>query len=131
MQFGRVKTYEAIVKGENVPEPGIPESFKVLVKELQSLGLDVRLYSDDDEELELKENIEEGIDLNLEELNKVLPDETAIVDEEVENEFVEEEFDEDEEDDLDDAEALMEDSETFDNDLATDNLMNDEDIIDE
>ena len=125
---GRVKTYEAIVKGENVPEPGIPESFKVLVKELQSLGLDVRLYSDDDEELELKENIEEGIDLNLEDLNKVLPDETAIVDEEVEGEFVEEEFDEE---DIDEAEALMEEAEEFDNDLATDNLMNDEDIIDE
>ena len=52
---GRVKTYEAIVKGENIPEPGIPESFKVMVKELQSLGLDVKLYSDTDEELELKE----------------------------------------------------------------------------
>ena len=59
---GRVKTYEAIVKGENVPEPGVPESFKVLIKELQSLGLDVRLYSEDNQELELKENIDEGID---------------------------------------------------------------------
>ena len=126
---GRVKTYEAIVKGENVPEPGIPESFKVLVKELQSLGLDVRLYSDDDEELELKENIEEGIDLNLEELNKVLPDETAIVDEEVENEFVEEEFDED--DEIEDPEALMEEAEEFEKDLAEENLLNDDDIIDE
>ena len=51
---GRVKTYESIVKGENVPEPGVPEGFKVLVKELQSLGLDVRLYSEDNQELELK-----------------------------------------------------------------------------
>ena len=59
---GRVKTYEAIVKGENIPEPGVPESFKVLVKELQSLGLDVRLYSEDNKELELKENIEDGIE---------------------------------------------------------------------
>jgi DNA-directed RNA polymerase subunit beta len=59
---GRVKTYEAIVKGENVPEPGVPESFKVLIKELQSLGLDIRLYSDKNEELELKEHIDEGID---------------------------------------------------------------------
>ena len=81
---GRVKTYEAIVKGENVPEPGVPESFKVLVKELQSLGLDVRLYSEDDKELELKENIDEGIDFNLEELNKVLPEETAVNDEDLE-----------------------------------------------
>ena len=60
---GRVKTYEAIVKGENIPAPGIPESFKVLVKELQSLGLDVRLYSDKEEELELKEDVEDGIEL--------------------------------------------------------------------
>ena len=59
---GRVKTYEAIVKGENIPEPGVPESFKVLVKELQSLGLDVRLFSEDNEELELKENIEDGVE---------------------------------------------------------------------
>ena len=59
---GRVKTYEAIVKGENVPEPGVPESFKVLIKELQSLGLDVKLYSEDNQELELQEHIDEGID---------------------------------------------------------------------
>lgn len=52
---GRVKTYEAIVKGENVPEPGVPESFKVLIKELQSLCLDVRVLSEDDEEIEIKE----------------------------------------------------------------------------
>ncbi len=59
---GRVKTYEAIVKGENIPEPGIPESFKVLIKELQSLGLNVKLYSDTDEEIEIKEHTEEGLD---------------------------------------------------------------------
>ena len=53
---GRVKTYEAIVKGENIPAPGIPESFKVLIKELQSLGLDLKLYDDNDTELEIKEN---------------------------------------------------------------------------
>jgi len=52
---GRVKTYEAIVKGENVPEPGVPESFKVLIKELQSLCLDVKVLSEDDEEIEIKE----------------------------------------------------------------------------
>ena len=62
---GRVKTYEAIVKGENVPEPGVPEGFKVLIKELQALGLDVRLLSPDNEELELKENIDDGIDFNI------------------------------------------------------------------
>ncbi len=59
--IGRVKTYEAIVKGENIPEPGVPESFKVLIKELQSLGLDVKLYNDN-EELEIKEHAEEGLD---------------------------------------------------------------------
>lgn len=53
---GRVRTYEAIVKGENIPEPGIPESFKVLIKELQSLCLDVKILSEEDEELEVKEN---------------------------------------------------------------------------
>lgn len=56
---GRVKTYEAIVKGENIPEPGIPESFKVLVKELQSLCLDVKLLSEDNKEIELKESVDE------------------------------------------------------------------------
>ncbi len=55
---GRVKTYEAIIKGENIPEPGIPESFKVLLKELQSLGLDVRVLRDDNTEVELGENID-------------------------------------------------------------------------
>ncbi|MBO8136893.1 MAG: DNA-directed RNA polymerase subunit beta [Desulfotomaculum sp.] len=53
---GRVKTYEAIVKGENVPEPGVPESFKVLVKELQSLGLDVKVLSEDEQEVTIKES---------------------------------------------------------------------------
>ncbi len=57
---GRVKTYEAIIKGENIPEPGIPESFKVLLKELQSLGLDVRVLRDDNTEVELSENIDYG-----------------------------------------------------------------------
>jgi DNA-directed RNA polymerase subunit beta len=73
---GRVKTYEAIVKGENVPEPGVPESFKVLIKELQSLGLDVKVLSENDQEIEiLKEEDEDisetakelGIDIQLEE----------------------------------------------------------------
>ncbi len=53
---GRVKTYEAIVKGENIPEPGIPESFKVLIKELQSLALDVKVLTEDDDEIEIQES---------------------------------------------------------------------------
>jgi DNA-directed RNA polymerase subunit beta len=52
---GRVQTYEAIVKGENIPEPGIPESFKVLIKEMQSLALDVRVLTEDNEEVQIKE----------------------------------------------------------------------------
>jgi DNA-directed RNA polymerase subunit beta len=52
---GRVKTYEAIVKGENVPEPGVPESFKVLIKELQSLGMDVKMLSSDEQEIEMRD----------------------------------------------------------------------------
>ena len=58
--IGRVKTYEAIIKGENIPEPGTPESFKVLLKELQSLALDVKVLREDDTEVELKENIDTG-----------------------------------------------------------------------
>ena len=63
--IGRVKTYEAIIKGDNIPEPGIPESFKVLLKELQSLGLDVRVLDENREEVELMETSEYGnTDLN-------------------------------------------------------------------
>ena len=58
--IGRVKTYEAIIKGDNIPEPGIPESFKVLLKELQSLGLDVRVLREDHTEVEIMETIDYG-----------------------------------------------------------------------
>ncbi|MFC3803590.1 DNA-directed RNA polymerase subunit beta [Cohnella sp. GCM10012308] len=69
---GRVKTYESIVKGENVPEPGVPESFKVLIKELQSLGMDVKILSGDEQEIEMREIDDEDdttgdkLNLNLE-----------------------------------------------------------------
>ena len=62
---GRVKTYEAIVKGQNVPKAGIPESFKVLIKELQSLGLDIRVLDKDNNEVDLKQNFEEDDDIGL------------------------------------------------------------------
>ncbi|NLI11192.1 DNA-directed RNA polymerase subunit beta [Pelotomaculum propionicicum] len=99
---GRVKTYEAIVKGENVPEPGVPESFKVLIKELQSLGLDVKVLSEDDREIEIKEVEEDitetakelGIDIQEEEL-PVLEEEEYDVDVEDEDELNEEFLDED------------------------------------
>ena len=58
---GRVKTYEAIVKGENVPDPGIPESFKVLVKELQSIGLDIKVLNEDEEEVSLRDDEDDDI----------------------------------------------------------------------
>jgi len=62
---GRVKTYEAIVKGENIPEPGVPESFKVLLKELQALALDVRILMEDQTEVVIRESIEDTDDLNV------------------------------------------------------------------
>ena len=91
---GRVKTYEAIVKGENIPEPGIPESFKVLIKELQSLGLDVKLYSDKDEEIQIKEHVEEGLDGIEERIDESELEEENLVT--VDEEDSEEEVDEDE-----------------------------------
>ena len=137
---GRVKTYEAIVKGENVPEPGVPESFKVLVKELQSLGLDVRLYSEDNEELELKENIEEGIEYDPEKEKKMLSEEQVIVDGDLKDGYSNEELQGDmllneETSAVEDSDELFEelgdedDELLFDNDLANDNIDNDEDII--
>ena len=141
---GRIKTYEAIVKGENIPEPGVPAGFKVLIKELQSLGLDVRLYSQEGKELELKENIEEGIDFNLERDDK---EKLKEIEAELTDGFEEETLDEDAEaseddmydDDLLDEEidaklaeeaVMLEDSEElFDSDLADDNIDNDEDLI--
>ena len=63
---GRVKTYEAIVKGENIPEPGVPESFKVLIKELQALCLDVRVLNDNNQEVQLRELTEENDSADLE-----------------------------------------------------------------
>jgi DNA-directed RNA polymerase subunit beta len=73
---GRVKTYEAIVKGENIPEPGVPESFKVLIKELQALCLDVKVLNDAKEEIKLKESIDdemEEIDVNIEGTEDFVP----------------------------------------------------------
>ncbi len=128
---GRVKTYEAIVKGENVPEPGVPEGFKVLIKELQALGLDVRLLSPDNEELELKENIDDGIDFNIDD-KKVGND---VIDMSDLHDGYEEEAvlaDEDQEDDEALFEELSDDEiELADTDLGVDNLLNDQDIIDD
>ena len=65
---GRVKTYEAIVKGENIPEPGVPESFKVLIKELQSIGLDIKVLSEDAQEIMIND-IEDDINETARELD--------------------------------------------------------------
>lgn len=70
---GRVKTYEAIVKGENVPEPGVPESFKVLIKELQNLGMDVKILSSDEEEIEMRD-LEDEEDLQQAESFTIAPE---------------------------------------------------------
>ena len=127
---GRVKTYEAIVKGENIPEPGVPESFKVLVKELQSLGLDVRLYSEDNQELELKENIEDGIEYDPEKDNKYLAEDEVVAEDDLKDGYVEAEEDDillDDDNDLDNDELFEDlddedDEAIFDNDMSDDNL---------
>ena len=137
---GRVKTYEAIVKGENIPEPGVPESFKVLVKELQSLGLDVRLYSEDNKELELKEDVEEGVEYDPSKEKEILSEDEVLEKGDLdgyseENEEDNNSFDEGQ-DELDDGndelfEGLDDEGEEllYGNDLANDNLDNDDDII--
>ncbi|KAB7704600.1 DNA-directed RNA polymerase subunit beta [Bacillus aerolatus] len=73
---GRVKTYEAIVKGENVPEPGVPESFKVLIKELQSLGMDVKIMSGDDQEIEMRD-LEDEDDIQQADTLNIAPEENV------------------------------------------------------
>lgn len=100
---GRVKTYEAIVKGENIPEPGVPESFKVLIKELQALCLDVKVLNDDNQEVRIKEFTEEedsaDLEVNIEGTEEFVQDKQTEVDaedgytSEVEPEEIEEEFD--------------------------------------
>ena len=134
---GRVKTYEAIVKGENIPEPGVPESFKVLVKELQSLGLDVRLYSEDNKELELKENIEDGIEYDPEKEKKYLAEEEVVAEDDLSDGYSEDTDDDVliDEEEVEDSDELFDDlgdeddEAIFDSDLANDNIDNDDDLI--
>ena len=119
---GRVKTYEAIVKGESIPEPGIPESFKVLIKELQSLSLDMKILTEEKDELELKESEDDELaDLEMTGKNfdqdGILPEDTEEVEgikkvgndmptgfilEEKEEEIVESEYSDEDDDDYDD-----------------------------
>lgn len=95
---GRVRTYEAIVKGENIPEPGIPESFKVLIKELQSLCLDVKVLTDEDQEIEVRESVDEDDtigEFELDVVNHMGEVEESNIIEEIEDDFVEATEDED------------------------------------
>ena len=78
---GRVKTYEAIVKGQNIPKPGIPESFKVLIKELQSLGLDVKVLDKDEEEIDLKQNFDDDDDIGFKPSEDTFDEQHVVTDE--------------------------------------------------
>jgi len=123
---GRVKTYEAIVKGENIPEPGVPESFKVLIKELQSLGLDVRLYSEDNKELELKEDIDDGIDFDPEKNKNILNESGDIISEDdLQDGYTTEEQEDDESDDID-GDVLLDDELDDDNEYLEGLAQNDD-----
>ena len=127
---GRVKTYEAIVKGENVPEPGVPEGFKVLVKELEALGLDIRLYTHDDKEIELKEDIEDSTSFsNIE--NKSLNEDSVIDENELSDGYAEESSDDE---DLEEDDKLFEDLDDEDDDIILDdnsNILEDEEFYDD
>ncbi len=93
---GRVKTYEAVVKGENIPEPGVPESFKVLIKELQSLGLDIKVLSEEKEEIAIKETVDDDIEelgVNIEGREKDEIVEEPIEEKDEEKDFEDEELD--------------------------------------
>ena len=126
---GRVKTYEAIVKGENIPEPGVPEGFKVLVKELQSLGLDIRLYTHDNKEIELKEDIDEASSFSSIE-NKSFAEENVVDEGELSDGYTE-----DSEDKEDDESGFFEDLDSDDivldsEDFSDENIL-DDDILDD
>ena len=120
---GRVKTYEAIIKGDNIPEPGIPESFKVLLKELQSLGLDVKVLDEDRNEVELIETSEYGNT----DINSIIGNDKDYAFEDSESfaqhGFTKQEFDENEElVDVDEEEA----PEATDDDFYAEEVLDDE-----
>ena len=118
---GRVKTYEAIVKGENIPEPGVPESFKVLIKELQALCLDVKVLNDENEEVKLKEFADddmEDLEVNIEGTEEFVSDQTVSSD----DSFVNNDEEMEEEIDYDESFSL----EGFHEELELDDFVNDE-----
>jgi DNA-directed RNA polymerase subunit beta len=120
---GRVKTYEAIVKGENVPRPGIPESFKVLIKELQSLGLDMKVYAANNEEINLKDTEDD-----------VMPSPRIIESEDDLIKYAENDGNEPEDEEYDDEDVEIDDidisEDDFDDSEDTDDLFDDDDDID-
>ena len=135
---GRVKTYEAIVKGENIPEPGIPESFKVLIKEMQSLCLDVKVLSEDNEEIEIREDdgtdgiaaIERMVDRELEAQAQAEEAQEYVDESEEEVDEFEDEFDAEPEFNAEEAEAMAEEVGEFtDADIA--DIENTVDVEDE
>ena len=138
---GRVKTYEAIVKGENIPEPGVPESFRVLLKELQALGLDVSVLDEHATEVEIKEDLDDDdigvIDVNIEGVEKDDDDEkeSNMVDDVLNNPELLEKLEINEDDlDIDDTELLIDEDENdidIDDDLFNDLGDDDEDEDDE
>ena len=124
---GRVKTYEAIVKGKNVPQPSIPESFKVLVKELQSLALDVRILDKDGEEIDLKQTFEDEPGFGQQERPADRADMAALM----QADDDEEDDDEDLGDELDDNELLVDDEEETEAFTAAEEALEDSDASEE
>jgi len=126
---GRVKTYEAIVKGENIPEPGVPESFKVLLKELQALALDVRVLIGNETEVEIKEIIEEVDDLNVN-IEGNEPDESSFVKKvnrsftDFQNSLLNDDFDS-EEDDFDSLDDEVDENDLEDEEVQAEDLVAD------
>ena len=127
---GRVKAYEAIVKGQNIPSPGIPESFKVLVKELQSIGLDISVLDKNNQEMDLRRNFEKENESLIAEFTKVQDDSDSFDKSDVEDEFEKEDEDENEDDSFDEQDsdfAGNEDDIEFDNDDFSDDDFDDYD----
>ncbi|MFD3155608.1 DNA-directed RNA polymerase subunit beta [Haloimpatiens sp. FM7330] len=130
---GRVKTYEAIVKGENIPEPGVPESFKVLIKELQALCLDVRVLNDEQQEIKIKESVEEkseeDLEVNIEGTEDSVPavgiSKTENAEDEDKNKDLEGKYDKNEDEDEDEDEEYELSLEDLENELEL-NDFNDE-----
>ncbi|NMA79379.1 MAG: DNA-directed RNA polymerase subunit beta, partial [Clostridiales bacterium] len=117
---GRVKTYEAIVKGQNIPKPGVPEACKVLIKELQSLGLDVKVLDINEEEIDLKQNFDDDDDIGLAPISEDF-DEVA-VDEEIDKQYIVEDIEESDLEQEEDSDLDEDDIEEDDIDLGLDDV---------